>query len=270
MMVRGSGIKDKPRTSLFRAMISTPSLKSKIYDSDDETVITSNIKHKPNMEQAQATPPRQNSENKEHGISDTGATGNFLTPNAPVKNKNKVAKHPITINLPNGAIVRSTHTCNMDIDRLPDNVTALHIVPALQQSLASTWKLCDAGYRVEYANEGCRIYEVKELILQGGRDKTNRLWMLTIKSQTMKTRPREKHSNYKVNKQVHRAVATVYTLPYKQQQMKYMHQSFFNLPATTLIKAIVNNQLINIICMKVGTIKNYLPASPATSKGRMK
>ena len=143
-------------------------------------------------------------------------------------------------------------------------------MPALQQSLVSTRKFCGAGYRVECTNDGCRIYKGKEVILQGGRDKTNGLWMLPIKAQTMNTRPRKKHSNYKSTKQVHSAAETVYTLPYKQQQMKYMHQSFFNLPATTLIKAIVNNQLINIPCMKLNAIKNYLPLSPVTPKGQMK
>ena len=39
------------------------------------------------------------------------------------------------------------------------------------------------------------------------------------------------------------AAVTVYTLPYKQQKVKYMHQTFFAMPPTTLEKAISNNQL---------------------------
>ena len=205
----------------------------------------------------------------EVGISDTGATGNFLAPGAPVRNV-KVADPPININLPNGAVVQSSHTCNMDIDGLPDTVTEAHIVPDLKQSLVSTRKFFDAGYRVEYTERDCRIYKKEKVILQGGRDKTSGLWMLPIKSHTSSKRPRQKHNSYRLRKQQHSAAATVYTLPYKQQQMKYMHQSFFNLPATTLIKAIINNQLINIPCMKVDTIRKYLSPSPATPKGRMK
>ena len=67
-------------------LIPTPSINSRIYYSDDQTVVTLNVKHKPNIQQAQATPTRQDYEKKEHKIPDTGATENFLTPNAHVKN----------------------------------------------------------------------------------------------------------------------------------------------------------------------------------------
>ena len=35
--------------------------------------------------------------------------------------------------------------------------------------------------------------------------------------------------------------ATLYTLPYKQQKVKYMHQTFFAMPAATLEKASLSN-----------------------------
>jgi hypothetical protein len=56
----------------------------------------------------------------------------------------------------------------------------------------------------------------------------------------------------------HTAAASVYTLPYKQQQMKYMHQSFYNMPIPTLVKAIQNNQLTGFLCMTVKNAKKYL------------
>eukprot|EP00804_Cyclotella_cryptica_P027253 CCRYP_014360-RA/>CCRYP_014360-RA protein AED:0.37 eAED:0.35 QI:0/0/0/1/0/0/3/0/403 len=62
----------------------------------------------------------------------------------------------------------------------------------------------------------------------------------------------------------------VYVLPFKQQWMKYMHQSFFNPPISTLIKAINNNQLSGIPMMKADLVRKYLAPSPATSKGHMK
>jgi hypothetical protein len=49
-----------------------------------------------------------------------------------------------------------------------------------------------------------------------------------------------------------------------------MHQLFFNVSIPTLLKAINNNQLINIPFMKSNLIKKYLAKSPATGKGRMK
>jgi hypothetical protein len=49
-----------------------------------------------------------------------------------------------------------------------------------------------------------------------------------------------------------------------------MHQSFFNPPIHTLIKAIRNGQLEDIPFMKADLVRKYLAPSPATSKGRMK
>jgi len=49
-----------------------------------------------------------------------------------------------------------------------------------------------------------------------------------------------------------------------------MHQSFFNIPIPTLLKAIDNEQLKGIPFMKADLVRKYLAKSPATSKGRMK
>ena len=66
------------------------------------------------------------------------------------------------------------------------------------------------------------------------------------------------------------ATATVHTLPYKQEKVKYMHQTFFAMPPTTLEKAISNNQLKGIPMMNVKDIRRHLPPPPATPKGRIK
>ena len=68
----------------------------------------------------------------------------------------------------------------------------------------------------------------------------------------------------------HTAATSLYILPYKQQQMKYIHQTFYNLPPPTLIEAISNGQLRGIPLMKPQLICRYLAPPPATPKGRMK
>eukprot|EP00804_Cyclotella_cryptica_P022284 CCRYP_018108-RA/>CCRYP_018108-RA protein AED:0.45 eAED:0.45 QI:0/-1/0/1/-1/1/1/0/170 len=62
----------------------------------------------------------------------------------------------------------------------------------------------------------------------------------------------------------------MYTLPSKQQQLKYMHQAFFSPPIATLLKAINNNQLQGFPLMKADLVQKYLAPSPATSKGHVK
>ena len=63
----------------------------------------------------------------------------------------------------------------------------------------------------------------------------------------------------------------LYTLPYKHQQLKYMHQCFFSPPIATIIEAASNDQLRGIpLLSKPDVVRKYLAPSPATSKGRMK
>ena len=57
-----------------------------------------------------------------HAISDSGATAHFLVEGSPAVNIKK-AKYPLQITLPNGKIINSTHTCNLDIPWLPSEMT---------------------------------------------------------------------------------------------------------------------------------------------------
>ena len=70
---------------------------------------------------------------------------------------------------------------------------------------------------------------------------------------------------------IHHAANGLYTMPYKQNQLKYMHQAFFSLPIQQIIAAAINNQLEGIpFLSKPDLSRKYLPPSPATPKGRMK
>ena len=70
---------------------------------------------------------------------------------------------------------------------------------------------------------------------------------------------------------MHAANSSLYTLPYKQNQLKYMHQSFFNAPLKMLIEAALNNQFTGIPFIdNPNFICKYLAPSPATPKGIMK
>ena len=51
-------------------------------------------------------------------IADAGATAHFLLPGAPVTNVQPTL-YPLTINLPDGSTIKSTHTCLLDIPWLP-------------------------------------------------------------------------------------------------------------------------------------------------------
>ena len=72
-------------------------------------------------------------------------TGHSLVQGSPVVNKTLTAS-PLKITLPNGKMIQSTHTCNLDILWLPNTVTEAYIVPGLSHSsLISKRKITDLG-----------------------------------------------------------------------------------------------------------------------------
>ena len=157
-----------------------------------------------------------------YAISDSGATGYFLVEGSPVVNKQLVTD-PLKITLPNGKVIWSTHTCNLNIPWLPDQITEVCIVPGLAHaSLISTQKYCDTGCNVVFDVAECRVYYKGKLVITGGRDKATALWkppinpsgapgqvLRTIKSLNLHLPP---------NQSMHHIVHNVYTLPYKQNQ----------------------------------------------------
>ena len=168
-----------------------------------------------------------------HAISDSGATGHFLVENAPATNI-RPANKPITITLPNGKTIKSTHTCNLDIPWMPHEMTQAHIVPGLaHSSLISTKVFCDAGCKVSFDEFECRVYFDNKLMLAGQRDPFTTLWRLPINpaappsttnlivQQDLHISPRQQISHA-----THQA-SNVHTLPYLQNQVKYMHQTFW-------------------------------------------
>ena len=63
-----------------------------------------------------------------YALSNSGASSYFLTIGSPAVNI-KIAEFPITIKLPDGSIIWSTHMCNLDIPWLPHKMTEAHISP---------------------------------------------------------------------------------------------------------------------------------------------
>ena len=243
---------------------------------DDGTASTANSTDDESMASnahANGATTKRNSSIIKEGVLDTGATGAFLQMGAPVVNL-KIAETPLRITLPNGDVIKSTHTCNLDIPWLPDHITEAHIVPGLSHtSLVSARKFCDAGCKITFDKDECRIFYKKKLVLSGKRDDKTGLWTVPLNPSAPPSMTVEKYDLQisEHNKKHMPAMANnVYTIPHKQNAVKYMHQCFFSPPIATLLKAIENGQLDGIPHMKSETIRKHLAPSPATAKGRMK
>ena len=112
-------------------------------------------------------------------IADTGATSIFVMEGADVKNKRPAIK-PLTINLPDGRQIKSTHICDIDIPGLPTTLTG-HIVPNLAiASLFGIRVLCKAGCKVVFDDDKCDVFYQGKLILRGYKDPSTDLWTLPI------------------------------------------------------------------------------------------
>ena len=132
--------------------------------------------------------------------------------------------------------------------------------------MVSIKKLCKGGCKVILEEDTCKIFYKGALVLTGRAVGPGGLWILpTNDATTLDVEEQNKPQNPPSI-----AAATVYTLPHKQQKVKYMHQTFFAMPPPTLEKAISNNQLKGFPCMNLKEIRRHLPPSPATPKGRRK
>ena len=81
---------------------------------------------------------------KQWAILDSGATSNFLMTDVHTFSITPTDE-PISITLPNGNKVRSTHNCVLDLPQLPEGARNGHISPGLaSNSLVSVVVLCNA------------------------------------------------------------------------------------------------------------------------------
>jgi hypothetical protein len=59
---------------------------------------------------------------------DSGCTGHFLLVNAPCLNK-VISQTPLTVRLPNGATMESSHTAELNIPELNADESIAHVSP---------------------------------------------------------------------------------------------------------------------------------------------
>ncbi len=92
-----------------------------------------------------------------HDIADIGVTLVCVKEGVPVLNK-KPATNPLTVNLPNGRQVRSTHTCGVVVPGLPRPIVG-HIVPHLAiASLYGICLLCNVGCVVVFHKDRVNVW----------------------------------------------------------------------------------------------------------------
>jgi hypothetical protein len=113
---------------------------------------------------------------------DSGCTVHFLLVNAPCLNKVK-SLTPLTVCLPNGATMESSHTSDLDIPELNAAASNAHVFPGMaNHSLLSVRQLCDEGYIVTFKQDTVTICDSgNSQILSGPRDLNTGLWCINLR-----------------------------------------------------------------------------------------
>jgi hypothetical protein len=131
---------------------------------DDKTVVTLNL----NASQLPSRIHQANAMmiNPTHAVVDTGATSLFVMEGTNCKNK-RIAINPITISLPDGKKVTSTHICNGTIPGLPFTLIGDIVPKMMMASLLGIRVLCKAGCQVSFDDKKCKVIYKGKVILTG-------------------------------------------------------------------------------------------------------
>ena len=215
---------------------------------DEQTIVTNNTSE-------------SNDNLVTHGLLDSGATDHFITIQSKVLNR-RPTQNAVTVVIPDGTKSKSTEECDMDWPMLPKSACEGHILPSLKtHALVSVVKLCDAGCQVIFKHNCCLVVYKNKVIMYGVRCPRTRLWMVPLTIPTTKSKTKNIFTTHHAN--------NIHHMANQRNLIEYLHQCFFSPPASTLIKAIKNDQLMGVPGFTLKAVRKWLPTSTATIKGHL-
>ena len=118
-----------------------------------------------------------------------------------------------------------------------------HIVPGLAHASQISIKiLCNAGCKVTYDNDECRVYYNKKVVWLGKIEPQTGLWILPLTDTTRRPQTNTTAENYKRMDETHKQYAhNAYVMTSKASLIQYLQQSAFSPPKATILKALHNN-----------------------------
>jgi hypothetical protein len=200
------------------------------------------------------TPPLL--EQHQTAIVDSGCTGHFLLVTAPCLNKVK-SRNPLTVRLPNGATMESSHTADLYIPELNSAASKAHVFPGMaHHSLLSVGQLCDEGYIVTFQQDTVTICNSgNSNLLSGPRDETTGLRRINLK-QTHKHIPDPIANN-------------VYELRNTGALVHYLHKALFSPTKAAMLQAVKDGHLITWPGLTEDAINKHLKLTPDTAMGHL-
>jgi hypothetical protein len=163
----------------------------------------------------------------------------------------------LTVRLPNGATVESSHTADLDIPKLNAAVSKSHVFPGMaHHSLLSVGQLCDEGYIVTFRRDTVTICNSESSkLLSGPQDETTGLWRINLKQ---------------INKLIPDPTANnVYELRTTGALIHYLHKALFSPTKAAMLQAVKDGHLITWPGLTEDAINKHLKLTPATAMGHM-
>ena len=103
-------------------------------------------------------PPTQHTP-QSTGIIDSGATGIYFAPDAPVRHKDPQAP-TITVGTASGQVQRSSASALLNLPQLPSAFPRTgHIMPGFQHTLIGVGPICDANFSVLFNPDSVQIFD---------------------------------------------------------------------------------------------------------------
>jgi hypothetical protein len=163
----------------------------------------------------------------------------------------------LTVRLPSGATMESSHTADLDIPGLNAAASKAHVFPGMaHHSLLSVGHLCDEGYIVTFQRDTVTIYNSESSkLLSGPRDITTGLWRINLKQP---------------NKPIPDPIANnVYALRNTGALVHYLHKALFSPTKSAMLQAVKDEHLITWPGLTEDAINKHLRLTPATAMGHM-
>jgi hypothetical protein len=192
----------------------------------------------------------------ETAVVDSGCTVHFLLVNAPCL-KTVKSQTPLTVRLPNGATMESSHTAELDIHELNSAASKAHVFPGMANHfLLSVVQLCDEGYIVTFKQATVTICDSeKSQILNGPQDSDTGLWRINLKQTS--SHILEPMAN------------NVYELRNTGALVHYLHKALFSPTKSAMLQAVKDGHLITWPGLTEDAINKKLKLTPATAMGHM-
>jgi hypothetical protein len=164
----------------------------------------------------------------------------------------------LTVRLPNGAAMESSHTADLDIPGFNAAASKAHAFPGMDHhSLLSVGQLCDEGYIVPLKQDTVTICNSESSkLLSVPRDVNTGLWRINL-NQTNKHIPNPIANN-------------VYELLNTGALIHYLNKALFSPTKSAMLQAVKDGHLITWPGLAEHVINKHLKLTPATAMGYMK